>query len=97
VYVINEDGNGAINMDRVTYMGLAANPETGEHALIVSDGPVTYVLATGGDRPKVAAAQVMKDYKAGRRVTDLNDLLGAKPDLVIPGGIIVPPNGGRTG
>lgn len=95
MFVITEEGNGAINLDRCTWMGLAMNPETTETALVAMEGSTTYVLATGGDRPKIAAAAVMKAYQSGKRVIDLNDLLGAKPDIVIPSQLIVPPNGGR--
>jgi hypothetical protein len=96
MYVVNEEGSGAINLDRCSFVGFGANPETGEAVLFAQDGPISYPLASGGDRPKRAIEAVFKAFNAGRRVVDLNDLLGAKPNLTIPtGGIIRPPNGGR--
>lgn len=95
MYVINEAGSGAINLDRCASIGFGTNDQTGEAVLLVQDGSMNYPLASGGDRPQRAMEAVMKALQSGKRVIDLHDLLGTKPNITIPSSIIIPPNGGK--
>ena len=95
MFIVNEDGTAMINTDQTFMIAMAANNVTGEPALVAQSGPVTVPLASGGDRPLRAAEAIVKGHKERRLILDLNDLLGAKPNLTIPtpGTIIRPGNG----
>ena len=93
--IVNEDGSACVNTDQTFVIAMAVSNPTGEAMLVAQSGPVTVPLASGGDRPKRAAEAIIKAVKQGWKVLDLNDLLGAKPNLTIPtpGSIIMPGNG----
>lgn len=100
MFVINENGDGAVNLEQCVFVGMGSNDQTGEVVLIGQavhgNGVFNMVLASGGDRPKRAADAITKALKQGLRILDLNDLLGAKPDLTIPApGSILRPDGWR--
>ena len=92
--IVNEDGSAMVNTDQTFAIGMGVTPE-GEAVLVAQAGPVSVPLASGGDRPKHAAEAIMKAYKERRLILDLNDLLGAKPDLVVPIGKIIRPGNGQ--
>jgi len=93
--IVNEDGGGMVNTDQPFVIAMAANNATGEPVLVAQSGGVTVPLASGGDRPLRAAEAIMRAHKERWHILDLNDLLGAKPNLTIPapGTIIRPGNG----
>jgi hypothetical protein len=92
--IVNEDGSAMVNTDQAFVIAIGANTATGEPVLLAQSGPVSVPLASGGDRPLKAAEAIMMAYKQRRLVLDLNDLLGAKPNLTIPApGTIIRPNG----
>ena len=96
MFILNEGGDAMVNTDQTFVLGMGMNPQ-GEAMLIAQSGPVTIPLASGGDRPKRAADAIMRGIKERRLILDLNDLLGAKPDITIPapGSIILPHGNGE--
>jgi hypothetical protein len=91
MYVVNEDGSAAVNLEQARVVGFGTNNSTGEAVLIAILEPNWHVsLASGGDRPKRAAEEIMRAYRSGKRLLDLNDLLGDRPDIAMPSGIILP-------
>jgi hypothetical protein len=94
--IVNEDGDAMVNTDQVVAIGMGASA-AGELALLAMSGNLTIPLATGGDRPKRAAEAIIQAHKQRRLHLDLNDLLGAKPDIVVPtpGAIVMPHRNGK--
>jgi hypothetical protein len=96
MYVVNEDGSAAVNLEQVKVIGFGTNNATAETVLLALLEPEWQVaLASGGDRPKRAVEEIMRAYRSGKRLIDLNDLLGDRPSLTIPapGTILHPGNG----
>jgi hypothetical protein len=94
--IVNEEGSAMVNTDQTFAIGMGVTP-AGEPVLIAQSGPVSIPLASGGDRPERAANAIMEAHKQRRLILDLNDLLGAKPDLVIPTSKIIPAHGNGHG
>ena len=95
--IVNEDGTAMVNTDQVFAIAYGVNNVNGETVLLAQSGVLTIPLASGGDRPKRAAEAIAKAHKERRLILDLNDLLGAKPDITIPapGSIILPHGNGE--
>jgi hypothetical protein len=97
MFIVNEDGTAMVNTDQVFAIATGVNNVNGEAVLLAQSATLTIALASGGDRPKRAAEAIMKAHKERRHILDLNDLLGAKPDITIPtpGSIILPHGNGE--
>lgn len=98
MYVVSEDGLRAVNLDQVMVLQIIVD-QVGEASFVanpVNSPQQGFILASGGDRPVKAAKLVTAALKTGKRVLDLNDALGDRPNLVVPSGpIILPPGTGR--
>jgi hypothetical protein len=92
--IVNEAGTAMVNTDQTFLIGMGVTSE-GEAVLLAQAGSVSIPLATGGDRPQHAAEAIMKAHKERWLILDLNDLLGAKPDLVVPQAQIIRPGNGQ--
>jgi hypothetical protein len=97
MFILNEDGTAMVNTDQVFAIAMGINNANGETVLLAQGLGLQIPLASGGDRPKRAAEAITKAHKERRLILDLNDLLGAKPDLTIPapGSIILPHGNGE--
>jgi hypothetical protein len=94
--IVNEDGDAMVNTDNTFAIGMGRSAQ-GEVALIAMSGGLTVALASGGDRPVRAAEAIINAHKHRFLFLDLNDLLGAKPDIVVPtpGTIVMPHRNGK--
>jgi hypothetical protein len=97
MFILNEDGTAMVNIDQVFAIAMGVNQANNETVLLAQGFGLQVPLASGGDRPKRAAEAIVKAHKERRLILDLNDLLGAKPDLTIPapGSIILPHGNGE--
>lgn len=93
--IVSDTGTDLVNLDNVfaIALGTVADGTT----VLMAHGPgVQTVLAAVGDRPKRAAEAIYQAYKQNWKVVDLNDLLGARPNLAVAKPALVVPNGGRV-
>lgn len=95
--IVNENGDAMVNTDQVFTIAMGTNQANGETVLLAQGLGLQIPLASGGDRPRLAAEAIIRGHKERRLILDLNDLLGAKPDLTIPapGSIILPHGNGE--
>lgn len=92
--IISDTGTDVVNSDAAFVFSLAKASDQTDVLLAYGPGVQT-VLAAMGDRPAKALEAIVKGIKERRHILDLNDLLGARPNLAVARPALVVPNGGK--
>lgn len=80
--IIGDRGDVVVNSDQV-FSYVLGQTQDGTAILQAVIAGVQVILAAVGDRPTRATETIVKAHKENWKVCDLNDILGARPNLAV--------------
>jgi hypothetical protein len=85
--IIGDQGTDVCNSENTFSFSIGALPD-GTTCLVAYGLGAQLVLAAVGDRPNRALEHIVTGFKQNWKVCDLNDLLGARPNLAVAKAIV---------